>query len=130
MLQIAKDSALTDVVSTDGTNPLTTQHPISGSAVEKQVFLFNDDAAKRYESITVDPTDSIGTDESTWVQLAPDNAGAPGTYLAASAALSMADISDNGVAHPFWVRVTTPTVSDSQNETDIKLTVDFTEFAV
>lgn len=129
MLKIAKNAGLTDVVSTDGTNPLSTQHPIAGSTVEVKVYLFNDNAAKRYESITVDPTDTTGGDESTWVQLAPDNAGSAGTYLAAGAALSMANISDT-TGKPFWVKVTTPSVADTQNKSDIKLTVNSTEFAV
>jgi hypothetical protein len=129
-LKIAKNSGLTDIVSTDGTNPITTQHPITGSTVEGKYFLFNDNAAKRYESITIDPTDTTSTDESTWVYLAPDNAGSPGTYLAAGAALTMANISDSNVGKPFWVKVTTPSVADSQNKTDIKLTVTGTEFAV
>lgn len=124
MLKLAKNSGLTDVISTDGSNPLTTQHPIAGSAVETRVFLFNDNGAKRYESITVDPT---GTNES-WVQLAPDNGGNAGTYLAGGAPLSMADVEDTA-GHPFWVKVTTPTVGDTQNVTTIKLTVQGTEFA-
>lgn len=129
-LKISKDVGLTNIVSTDGTNPLTTQHPIAGSTVDVKVWLFNDSATKRYESITIDPTDSVTTDESTWIQLAPDNAGAAGTYLGASAALTMANISDSNVGKPFWVRVTTPSVGTTQNKTDIKLTTNFTEFAV
>ncbi|MGM7720477.1 hypothetical protein [Metabacillus sp. Hm71] len=129
-LKLSKNSGLTDIISTDGTNPLTTQHPIGGSTVEARVWLFNDNSAKRYESITIDPTDSVSTDESTWVALAPDNAGVAGTYLAAGAALSMANISDSNVGKPFWVKITTPSVGSTQNKTDIKLTVNYTEYAV
>jgi hypothetical protein len=111
-------------------NPITTQHPIAGSTVEMKVWLFNDNPAKRYESITIDPTDTTSTDESNWAQLAPDNAGSPGTYFAAGVALSMANISDSNVGKPFWVKVTTPSVADSQNKTDITLKVTSTEFAV
>ncbi|WP_026694076.1 hypothetical protein [Peribacillus kribbensis] len=128
-LKLSKNSGLTDIISTDGTNPLTTQHPTTGSSVATKVFLFNDDATKRYESVSIDPTDSVSTDESTWVQLAPDNAGVAGTYLPASAALSFGNIADT-VGHAFWVKVTTPVVADSQNKSDIKLTVTGTEFAV
>ncbi|PLR93180.1 hypothetical protein [Bacillus sp. T33-2] len=129
MLRIAKNAALTDIVSTDGSNPINTQHPIAGSSVEQRVFLFNDDEAKRYESVSVDPTDSTGGDESAWMQLAPDNAGSAGAYGDSGAALNMGNIADT-TGHPFWVRVTTPAVADSQNKTDIKLTVTGTEFAV
>lgn len=127
-LKIAKNVGLTDVVS--DANPITTEHPITGSAVAVQLWLFNDNAAKRYETVTIDPTDAVSTDESTWVQLAPDVAGAAGTYLAASAPLTLANISDSNVAKPFWARFTTPVLSDSQNKNDIKLTVTAKEYAV
>lgn len=133
-LKISKNVGLTDIVSTDGTNPITTQHPISGSSVELKVWLFNDNATKYYTGINIDPTDSVTTDESTWISLAPDNAGVAGTYGVAGATLSMASIGASGsgdtTGKPFWVKVTTPTVTDTQNKTDIKLTVNFTEFAI
>lgn len=128
MLKVSKNIGLTDVVT--GANPITTTHPTTGSAVEQRVFLFNDAAAFRYEAITIDPTDTVTTDESGYIQLAPDNAGSPGTYLAASAALTMANISDSNVAKPFWVKVTTPVLANAVNKTDIQLTINFNEFAV
>lgn len=130
-LKIAKDAGLTDVVSEgNGANPISTQHVITGEAKETKVYLYNNDATKRYEAITIDPSDAVSTDESAWVQLAPDNAGSAGTYGAGGAALTMSDIADSNVAKPFWVKVTTPSVGDTQNKTDIKLTVQGTEFAV
>lgn len=130
-LKISKNSALTDIVSEDNTNPITTEHPISGSTVEMKLWLFDDGnpAGKRYETITIDPIDSVNTDESTWVQLAPDNAGVAGVYGAASAVLSMANITVSNVGTPFWVKVTSPAVADSQNKTDIKLQVKAKQFA-
>lgn len=126
-LKIAKNVGLTDIVSTgDGSNPITTQHPITGSSVTQQLWLFNDKADERFENITIDPTDSVSTDESTLVQMSADGT----TWLAASAPLSMANISDNGVGKSFWVRVTSPAVGSVQNKTDIKLTVNFRKFAV
>lgn len=131
MLQLSKDSALTDIFSIgDGSNPLTTDHPVSGSSVEMQVFLFNDDGTKRYEGVSIDPTDATGTDESSWFQLAPDVSGNAGTYLSGSEPLSMSDVSDSGVAYPLWVKVTTPDISDTQNKTDINLKIGYTEYAV
>ncbi|MBT2682670.1 hypothetical protein [Bacillus sp. ISL-37] len=130
-LKIAKNAGLTDIVSTgDGSNAITTQHPIGGSTQEMKLYLFNDSAAERFENITIDPTDSVSTDESTWIQVAPDNGGVAGTYQTAGAALTMANISDSNVGKPFWVRVTTPAVGSVQNKTDIKLTVNFRKFAV
>lgn len=127
-LKISKNVGLTDIVS--DVNPITTEHPLTGSAVVVQLWLFNDNSAKTYQTITVDPTDAVSTDESTWVQLAPDVAGAAGTYLSGGAPLTMANISDSNVAKPFWAKVTTPSVADTQNKTDIKLTVSGKEYAV
>jgi hypothetical protein len=126
-LKIAKNSGLTDIASSgDNSNSIVTQHPITGSAQALQLYLFNDNAAERFESITIDPTDTTGSDESTWVQLSTNGS----TWLTAGEALSVADIADNGVGKPFWVRVTSPAVADVQNKTDIKLTVNFRKFAV
>lgn len=129
-LKISKNVGLTDVVSTDGTNPISTQHPITGSAQEMKLYLFNDNAAERFENVNIDPTDIVNTDESTWVQLAPDNAGAAGAYSESGVALTMANISDSNVGKPFWVKVTSPVVGSVQNKTDIKLTVNFRKFTV
>lgn len=128
MLKISKNSGLTDVVS--DANPVTTQHPTTGSSQEVRLWLFNDDATKTYQSITIKPTDTTGSDESNWFQLAPDNAGAAGTYGAASAALNMANVTAANVGTPFWLKVTVPAGQAVQNKSDIKLTVNYTEFAV
>jgi hypothetical protein len=129
-LKISKNSGLTDIVSSDDTNPIVSEHPTTGSAVEIKLFLFNDNALKRYTNIVIDPIDTVTTDESSWVQLAPDNGGVPGAYLSGSAPLSMADISDSNSGKAFWVKITTPSVPDSQNKTDIKLNVTAKEYAV
>lgn len=127
-LKISKNVGLTDVVT--DINPITTEHPTTGSEVEVRLWLFNDQSTKKYEEISIKPTDAVSTDESAWIQLAPDNSGTAGTYLSGGAALTMADISDSNVGKPFWVKVTTPVVSDSQNKSDIKLTIAGKEYAV
>ncbi|MDQ0270710.1 hypothetical protein [Cytobacillus purgationiresistens] len=130
-LKIAKNQGLTDIVSAgDGSNAISTQHPIAGSSQEVRLWLFNDNAAERFENISIDPTDTEGSDESTWMQLAPDSGGVAGMYLAGGAALSIANIADNGVGKPFWLKVTTPAVGNVQNKSDIKLTVNYRKFAV
>jgi hypothetical protein len=132
MLKISKNSALTDIVSTDGTNPIVTQHPIAGSSQVVQLWLFNNDNTKYYTGITIDPTDSNSADgdQSTWIQLSLDNV----TYQSASAPLTFSDIGAAGApdvtGHTFYAKITTPTVATTQNKTDIKLTVNFTEFAI
>jgi hypothetical protein len=126
-LKISKNAGLTDVVT--DVNPITTTHPTTGSAsAATQLWLFNDDATKTYQSINIDPTDAVTTDESTWVQLAPDSGGSAGTFGAAGAALSMANVTDNGVGKPFWYKCTTPSGQSVSNKTDIKLTVNYTEY--
>lgn len=129
-LRIAKNAGLTDIVSENNTNPITTDHIATGEAQSVRLFLFNDAAAKRYEDIVIDPVDLTDTDESAWAQLAPDVAGAPGAYLAGSAPLSMANISDANVGYAFWLRVTTLDVGDSMNKEDILLEVRAKEYAV
>lgn len=128
MIKISKDAALTDIIS--DANPITTEHPISGSAVEVQLWLFNDDSTKRYTGISIAPTDDLIPDDTDWVQLAPDNNGSPGEYLAGGASLSMADIADSDIGKAFWARITTPELPDTINKSDIKLTVEAREYAV
>lgn len=130
MLRISKNATLTDIVTEDGSNPISTQHPIEGSVEDLQLWMFNDEPTNRFENISIDPTDTTDTDESTWVQLAPDNAGAPGAFLPAGEALTMANVSDSNVGKAFWMRVTAPSVPDVQNKTDIALSINFRRFAV
>lgn len=124
-LKFYSDQALTQEITT-----LTTQHANTGMAVERRIFLSNNDATKRYESVVIDPTDTASTDESSYISLAPDNAGSAGTYGAAGANLTMANISDSNVAKPFWVKITTPSVGTAQNKTDLQLKALYREFAV
>jgi hypothetical protein len=124
-LKFYSDQALTQEITS-----LTTQHANTGMAVERRIFLANDNAGFRYENVVIDPTDTASTDESNYISLAPDNAGSAGTYGAAGANLTMANISDSNVAKPFWVKITTPSVGTAQNKTDLQLKVLFREFAV
>lgn len=126
-LKISKNVGLTDIVS--DANPIITEHPIAGSAVAVQLWLYNDNSLKTYQNVSIDPTDIVSTDESAYVQLAPDASGVAGSYLAGSAALTMANITDSNVAKPFWMKVTMPSVGDSATKTDIKLTVSGKEYA-
>lgn len=123
-LKFYSGSALTTEITS-----LTTQHPNTGSAVQQRVFIGNTDATKRYENIIIDAVDTSDTDETGYIELALDNNGTPSTYGEAGASLTMANISNN-VGHGFWIRVTTPSVSGSQNKTDLKLDVFYREFAV
>jgi hypothetical protein len=125
-LAFYSDSALTTKITT-----LTTEHANTGEAVATQVFVSNDDATKTYKNIVIDVVDTdMSTDETSWVQLAPDNSGVAGTYEAGGIQLTMSDITDSKVAHAFWVKVTNPNVAGSQNKTDLELKLNFREYAV
>lgn len=123
-LKFYSDSALTTEVTT-----LTTQHANTGMAVANKLYLGNKDTTVKYQNISIAPTDTSGTDETSYISLALDNSGVAGTYGSAGAVLAMADISDN-TGHAFWVKITTPSVSSAQNKTDLQLKANYREFAV
>lgn len=127
MLQIAKDQALTDIVSSDKNsivdNPITTQHPIEGSVEEVEVWLFNDDETRRYENVEIFPVDVEGTDESAWIELA-DDSGEFGSTI------TMPNIDNANVGYRIRVRVTASEVNDVVNKVDLRLRITATEFAV
>jgi hypothetical protein len=117
MLKIARDEQLTDIISEDGSNPITTEHPIEGSTEDKVVYLFNDNSTKRYENVTIEVT---GDD---WVTITDE---AEGTY---TDSLTLGEIEGTDPI-TIYVRVTTPQVTETQNKTDIKLTVNYKEYAI
>jgi hypothetical protein len=127
-LKLYKDLACTQLISSG--SPLTTQHPIAGSAVTVNAYIKNDDATKYYTTVAIDPQDTTGSDESSYVQLSSDGV----TYQATSAALSLSDFGSAGTpdtaVRTIYVKVTTPSVADTQNKTDIFLNVTGREFAV
>lgn len=127
-LKLSKNSGLTDLVSTDGSNPITTSHPLAGSAQTVQLWLFNDDVTKRYEQISILGEDSNTGDgnQSSWIQLSSDGTN----FQAAGASLSMANISNANTGVTFYVRVTSSSVASVQNKVDLKIKTVFTEFAV
>jgi hypothetical protein len=127
-IQVSKNIGLTDIVSE--INPLSTKHPTSGSTLEIRVWIFNDDPTRTYEDITIDPIDATGTDESNWIQLAPDNVSVAGSYGAGGAPLAMPNITTANSGTPFWVKTTTPSGQIVKNKNDIKLAISFTEYAV
>ncbi|AEG14692.1 hypothetical protein Desku_1105 [Desulfofundulus kuznetsovii DSM 6115] len=129
-LKLAKDSGLTDIVSSDQTNPVITQCPGTGTEAERtrevKLYLFNDNAAYRYENVTISCQDTSGTDEAGWMTFAPDNAGSPGTY---ASQLSLGTINDTNVGHAFWMKVIVPDGTPTQNKTDLVIKVNAVEYA-
>ena len=108
---------------------MTTQHSSTGDSQEVRVFIANKEPGFRYEDVVITPEDTDGPDETNWISLAADNGGAPGTFGAPGASLTIGEISDNG-AHSFWLRITTPAVGQAQNKSDLRLSASFKEFAV
>jgi hypothetical protein len=129
-LKIAKNSSLTDIVSSDQTNPVVTQCPGTGTASERtrevKLYLFNDNAAYYYENVTISCQDISGTDESGWITFAPDNNGTPGTY---SSTLNMGNITDANRGYAFWMKVVVPDKTPTQNKTDLVIKVNAVEYA-
>lgn len=127
-LKLSKNSGLTDVVSSDGSisNPIQTSHPVEGSAQTVQMWIFNDNSSKKYQNVSIQAVDAVGTSEANWIQLSLDNV----TYQAAGASLTIPDITTANTGTTFYVKVTTPTVADTINKSDIKLKTSFTEYAV
>ena len=116
MLKLASNAELTQELTT-----LSTEHPISGSSVNRQIYLYNDNNAFRYENVNVRAIDSTGSDESGWVKFSKD-----GTNFSDS--LTFDEITDTS-GKLIHVRVTTQPVQTAQNKQDIKIRVDFREYA-
>lgn len=124
MLKLSKNAGLTNLVS--DANPIETSHPTSGSTQTVQLWAFNDDSAVRYEGVTVDPTDAIGSDDSAWVSLSLDNS----TFQPAGAVLTIGNLATANTPVTFYAKVTTPSGQAVSNKSEIKLTVSGNRFAV
>lgn len=129
-LKISKNPSLTDIVSSDQSNPIVTQCPGTGTESERtrevKLYLFNDDEAYRYENVTITCEDTSGSDESSWITFAPDNSGAPGTY---SSTLNMGTINDANQGHAFWMKIVVPDGTPTQNKVDLAIKVSAVEYA-
>lgn len=123
-LKLYHDAACTQEVTAQ--NSIETQHPIAGSTVTVQKYMKNDDATKYYTNATADPQ---GTDES-YVQLSLDGT----TFAAVGASVALADFGSAGTpdtdVRNLWVRVTTPSLADTQNRSNVTVNLAGREFAV
>lgn len=77
-----------------------------GESVDINYFINNSDALKGYESVVIEPIDQIGGTQMDWIKLATTQGGLDSAVAGAN--LEIGDITDNGVAHGFWVRVIVP----------------------
>jgi len=119
------DGETMGVVAGGGTTTLTVSRGFSGNvahAAGTPIYV-----ATKYNSLKVEPLDTEGTDEKSWIRLATSQAG-----LAAAvpgAALSLGTKNHNQTL-TFWRRVTVPAATPIQNKTDLKLRVTGWENAV
>jgi len=115
------------------TNPVIFKLPLAtGGEYQVQLFLRHEhlsgDLAESSYSVTLTPVDEFGTDESQWIQLAEDNAGAPDTYGAVGAPLVIGDVLVGQII-PFWVKMTVPAGQPVGAKEDIQLELSSTNTA-
>jgi hypothetical protein len=106
------------------TAPLIFKNPNTGGTQEKRLYarhgVLSGPDADSSLGVVIDPVDLAGSDESTWMFLAPDSSGSPGTYGAASASLSLGNISVGQIV-PFWLKLVVPANNESGPRDDLAL---------
>lgn len=110
----------------DMTYPVIFKTDPAGGVYERRLYLRHDDLTGNNPSssygISVGGTDTSGSDESTWVQVAEDVDGLPGSYSLPGEAKSLGDVL-GGEIKPFWIKVTMPNDVQYGVRTDIKLQI-------
>ena len=109
---------------TDGSGTTTLEvtrgdSPISASADDP---VYN---AYDYQIIKIQASDEEGSDESSYVQYAPDSGGSPGSYVSS---LSPANLSDpTSDSYTFWRKITIP-AGNAERKTDLRHYITFNAF--
>lgn len=126
-LGIFKGPSPADLVSSgDFTNPIIIKESNAGGVNELKLNLrhsiLSGDGAEFSADVTVEGVDlSTGSgDESTWIQIAPDNSGVPGTYGAGGAPVLLGNVNLGDVL-PFWVKITVPLNNENGARQDLAL---------
>jgi len=123
------DAGKSNMIS-EGTqaNPDTvTGSGTTGFTDERAIYVGNDSAAKRYESVTVT---AVNDDANVDIKYAPDNAGTPGAYADSINLPNIAAAGQAGDVVKIWRKVSVAAGQASQNRTNIKHRVTATEYAV
>ena len=100
------------------TSPIIFKFTQAGGNEERQLFLRHDvlagEGAESSTAVIIDPIDlaTSSGDQSTWIQVAADVAGSPGTYAAAGASKNLGDV-NLGATVPFWIKATVPANTES-----------------
>lgn len=123
------DAGKTNMIS-EGTqaNPDTvTGSGTTGFTNELAIYVGNNSATKRYESVAVTASND---DANVDIKYALDNAGVPGAYADSINLPSMAAAGQAGDVVKIWRKVSVAAGQASQNRTNIKHRVTATEYAV
>lgn len=109
-------------------SPIVWKFPNAGGVEERKLFLRHENLsgalAESSSDVIVDPVDLAlgGGDQSTWLQVAADVAGAPGTYSAAGVAKNLGNV-NLGQVLPFWVKATVPVNTEVGGRDDLALQI-------
>lgn len=123
-LQVWQDDAWGDNrTSQNGefSNPITFKLSPAGGISEKQVYLRHDilsgENVEGSYDVVVEARDDFDVDTSSYIEVAPDVSGAPGTYVPS---LAVGDILAGDIV-PIWVRANVPNTSETGIRQDIYL---------
>ena len=110
-------------LSQDGTlsAPLVFKLPPTGGVEVVQLWLRHDElsgeAIESSYGVVLESADDYGTDESSWLEIAPDVSGVAGTY---ASTLAVGDVLGGAIV-PIWVRMTMPFTGEVGARSDIYL---------
>lgn len=114
------DSEQMRVVSGGGTVSLTVQRAYNGTSAATHTDGTIVYAAYDFNTVVITPTDSSGTDESTWVRLATTQVGL--SSAVDGAALSVGTKAC-ATSYTFWRRITVPAATAVQNKVDLSYVI-------
>lgn len=106
---------------------LSSSVDVNDRTKQQQIWIKNDAADRQYTSVQVSAINDFlageGADPS-WIEVAPDNAGSPGTWQ--STPLSLSDIAASG-SGTFWIKCIVPQNTPVENYRDVYVTVEAIE---
>lgn len=125
---IYEDGSPNSLLSENGelTNPLIFKVGNDGATLEQQLFLrhtsLSGEGAESSADVSIRGLDlsTASDDVDSWVQIAQDSSGAPGTYGSGGAPVVIGNV-NLGEALPFWVKVTVPANSEVGAREDLAL---------
>lgn len=102
----------------DEANPIIIRADASGETVETKLWIRHDDSLDASYDVSCQARDDTPTDESSWITVAEDVAGVPGTYAANK---ELGDVTA-GSNVPFWIKAIVPgSYTPYGGKTDIKI---------